>query len=192
MNKAVRRLIWTAALAATLSTGAVLAQPHSGTPHVAMTTVPTDLSTLQGEAFDIAFMTQMIAHHREAVAMADELLRKYPDGTAREAAETIRVAQEPEIAQMTAWLASWYGVKPVPGGMTGMDAMNAMAVAAEASSDPDATFLRAMIEHHLGAIDMAGLALVRATRGEIRAMARDIVVVQANEIFEYQEWLAER
>lgn len=192
MNKVVWRIVSTAALAATLSAGTALAQPHSGTPHTAMAAAPTDLATLQGEAFDIAFMTQMIAHHREAVAMADELLANHPPGAVREAAEAIRAAQEPEIEQMTAWLVSWYGVEPASGGMAGMDTANAMAVAAEGSSDPDAAFLEAMIEHHLGAIDMAGLALARATRGELRAMARDIVVVQANEIFEYQEWLAER
>lgn len=191
MNKFVWRLISTAALAATLSAGPALAQTDSGSPHAAMATDQTDLSTLQGEAFDITFMSQMIVHHREAVAMAEELLRNHPEAASREAAVAISAMQEPEIEQLTVWLASWYGVEPVAGGMTGM-AMDAKEVATEGTNDPDTVFLRAMIEHHLGAIDMASLALVRATRTELRAMARDIIVAQANEIFEFQEWLAER
>ena len=52
MNKVVWRIVSTAALAATLSAGTALAQPHSGTPHTAMAAAPTDLATLRADGVE--------------------------------------------------------------------------------------------------------------------------------------------
>lgn len=93
---------------------------------------------------------------------------------------------------MTEWLTSWYGEEHVTSTTTEMAGMGAMDTANESATDPDSAFLRAMIEHHLSAIDMSSLALVRPTRTELRALARDIIVAQTYEIFEFQEWLAAR
>ncbi len=59
-----------------------------------------------------------------------------------------------------------------------------------AYEDADIGFLTMMTEHHQGAIDMAQLALTRATRAELRTLSRDIITQQAEEIHDFQEWLA--
>jgi uncharacterized protein (DUF305 family) len=67
-----------------------------------------DLEALTGKAFEVAFMVQMIEHHRQAIDEASEcLVRAYhPEllGLCRD----IVVEQAKEIAQMRRWLCKWY------------------------------------------------------------------------------------
>lgn len=63
------------------------------------------------------------------------------------------------------------------------------SLAGKTGDDFDRVFISTMIEHHQGAIDMAKLAESRAKHEEIKALSRDIISAQEQEIAEMKQWL---
>ena len=57
-----------------------------------------------------------------------------------------------------------------------------------AQRSADARFIVMMIPHHQGAIAMAELALSRARRPEIKALAQRIIASQSREITQMRQW----
>lgn len=65
--------------------------------------------------------------------------------------------------------------------------MKAMAI--EATGNADVDFMRGMIPHHQGAIDMAEVALAHGKDPAVKKLARKIIADQKKEIAEMQAWL---
>ena len=57
------------------------------------------------------------------------------------------------------------------------------------ASDPDVAFVRGMIPHHQGAIDMAKVVLQYGKDDQTKKWASDVIRDQQREISEMQEWL---
>lgn len=153
----------------------------------------SQLAALEGEAFEVGFMSMMITHHESATEMAQWILERSEDSEITRAAQKIIDEQEIEIMQMTTWLREWYGQEP-DAEMMGMmqEMMGGMMQTMMDAKDPERAFLEGMSEHHDGAIDMAQLALFRSTHEQLRGLAEKIVRDQAGEISQFQTWLAER
>lgn len=147
---------------------------------------------LEGEAFEIGFLSMMIEHHRGALEKSEWILERTERDELREAAEAIIASQEAEIETMTTWLRDWYDQEPDAEMVAMMAEENAMMMEAMMSAEePEHAFLEMMIMHHQGAIDMAQPALTQALNEPLREMARDIVLEQAEEIYVFEGWRRE-
>jgi hypothetical protein len=60
------------------------------------------------------------------------------------------------------------------------------------TNDADADFIRAMIPHHQGAIDMAKVVLQHGKDEQTKKLAADVIREQEREIAEMREWLKKR
>lgn len=170
---------------------------------------PAAHTASDGEQFndaDVAFASDMIQHHAQALAMVDETMGRELSPQVRRLAEDIRSAQGPEIQTMTGWLTAWD--QPVPetmrdhanadGGdmdmssdMPGMMSQEQMdELAAASGADFERLFLTMMIEHHQGAVEMAEAEQRDGANPGAIDLAEQIVTAQEREIAAMQRLLS--
>jgi len=145
-------------------------------------------ATFNGQ--DVTFSTDMIDHHRQAVAMARLAPKRTTTKAVLALAKAIEAAQGPEITMMSSWLTSWG--KPIPEDMGGMDMGGSMpGMASMAQLDKlavakgtafDKQFLTLMIAHHQGALTMARTQITKGHSAAVIAMAKKVVTDQSAEI----------
>lgn len=92
------------AFALTLALGAGLTACGDGTSDADAT---AEVSTTEHNDADVAFATNMITHHAQALSMVDLTVKRDLDPEVRALAEDVRDAQGPEIETMADWLTKW-------------------------------------------------------------------------------------
>ena len=167
---------------------------------------------------DVAFAQGMIAHHQQAIDMAQMALD--PNAGASpdvvDLATRIQGAQDPEIALMTSWLTAWGRPMQMDttGGhdMSSMDSMSSMDdmmtmdemssmdgmmtaeemddLRAMTGADFDRMWMEMMIRHHQGAIAESQTVKAQGSNPDTLALADQIIAAQSQEIEEMQGLLA--
>lgn len=148
---------------------------------------------------DVAFAQQMIAHHQQAVQMS-EMAEGVGSPRLLQLTRRIKAAQAPEIARMKGWLAEWDEPAAPHGQMPGMHGMSGHVPGMMSNGDMrrlrhtsgaayDRLWLRMMIAHHRGAIDMAKAEIADGENPDAVALAHAIVKAQDAEITEIQGML---
>ncbi|MEV0152840.1 DUF305 domain-containing protein [Micromonospora sp. NPDC050686] len=143
---------------------------------------------------DTRFVTMMIPHHEQALVMARLVADRGQNSQIKIIADRILAAQEPEIKTLDTWLTD-RGLDRNSGGrhqhgMGGMQSPEALdRLTAARGAEFDRMFVSMMIEHHQGAIDMAGEVLALGVDVIINEMASGVIAEQSAEINRMREAL---
>ena len=213
MPKLVKRLLLAAVLAVALGgcssdsepDGPKVIQPGApGEPTRVAIPDPAERSN-EWNHTDVAFMQMMIPHHAQALEMSALANRHAHSQAVRSLAERISGAQAPEIQAMTAWLDErnmevpradedpmkydhgQHGHNTMMGMMTPTQMKQLSAARGERF---DRLFLRGMIRHHAGAVDMAEDAAKDGSDVIVGELTADVAATQSAEIGRMQDLLA--
>ena len=133
---------------------------------------------------DQTFIEQMIPHHQEAVDTSKIIIAKTNDPELKQFAQKVINDQNKEIGEMKEWYKTWFN-KDYTGTSTAM-----MGDLSKLSGmDLDKAYVKGMIEHHQGAIDMANKIQPSTQRQEIKTLATNIVSSQTKEVATLKNWM---
>ena len=141
---------------------------------------------------DLMFAQMMVPHHQQAVDMGTLAETRATNEEVKVIAAQIKAEQAPEIAQMKKWLtdpaaSSHMGHDMGMDGMLSDDEMTALENATGAEFDR--LFVKGMIAHHEGAIEMAQMVL-NSNNAEAKALGEAIVSSQTAQIVTLKQLLA--
>jgi uncharacterized protein (DUF305 family) len=153
-------------------------------------------------AVDVGFSRDMATHHLQGVEMANLALERSEDPAVRGLAFDIATTQTNQVGRMQGWLALW-GYSPTGGdvmswmghdmagmhmGTSGSTLMPGMATEEELANLRslqgtafDVEFLRRMIRHHQGGLEMAEYAQAHGETDVVRTLAKAIAQSQTAE-----------
>ncbi len=150
-------------------------------------------------AADVEFAQGMIAHHEQAIEMAEIALDPKVGASPQvvDLATRIKGAQGPEVSLMTGWLnAAGEPVAMDASGGHNMSSMDGMmtteqmaSMAAMTGFDFDQTWLNMMIAHHQGAVAQAQAVKASGSSTDVLALADQIIAAQEAEIAEMKALL---
>lgn len=139
-------------------------------------------------AADVTYVTNMIAHHQQALVMTSLADTHASGKQVRGLAARIDAAQGPEIDVMEAWLKTNGGSHDAAHGhdhskMPGMATEAQLAALRQArGAEFDRQFLRLMITHHQGAVTMATEVLTHGRNVQVGEWANEVIAQQSAEI----------
>jgi len=171
------------------------------------------VSTTEHNDADVAFASEMLLHHAQALSMVDLTLDRPLDPEVQQLAEQVRDAQAPEIETFKDWLTDWDEEVPETvrdhsnaghdmGDM--QESMDDMEMPGMMSADdmtaledaPDTEFqtrwLEMMVEHHEGAVEMSEAEIDDGQYKPVIDLAEDIVSSQTEEIETMKGLLADQ
>jgi uncharacterized protein (DUF305 family) len=160
-------------------------------------------------ADDVAFATDMIPHHQQAVEMSGLVPDRSVNPAVIKLAADISAAQGPEIETLKVFLVQWKeggsgddtndtndaSPSPESHGGHGMDMQGMVDEATMArleslkGAEFDKLWLQSMIDHHRGAIEMANAEIANGANADAKNLAQQIVTAQQAEISQMKQML---
>jgi uncharacterized protein (DUF305 family) len=163
---------------------------------------PADEPAITGQpagynADDVAFATNMIPHHQQAVELSALVPDRSTNAELIALAEQISAAQQPEIETMKVFLVQWNENPDTNSGHAGhgstmqgmVDAATMTKLESLNGADFDTLWLESMISHHQGAIEMAKAEIANGENVDAIGLAKNIVTAQEAEIGQMKQML---
>jgi uncharacterized protein (DUF305 family) len=154
---------------------------------------------------DLGFARDMTTHHAQAVEMSEVVHRRATDPAVNYLAFDVLSTQQGQIGIMTGWLDLWRESQssddppmlwmghvqqgPMPGMATREDIQSLDTLPLPQMTEQ---YLRLMIRHHRGAVDMAEFAAENAGTRDVARLAGNMDAGQSSEIALMQDMLVER
>jgi uncharacterized protein (DUF305 family) len=179
-----RRLALFIAIFLTLFSTVIATTPATASSHA---------STLKNLGMnEIMFAQGMIPHHQQAIEMSNMALKNSASAEVKKLAKGIISAQQKEMSQLKYWLTATKSSMTMDHdmGMNGMLSKGDLAALKKLKGNKfDTAFLKAMIAHHEGALEMVAL-LDGTENAEAKKIATDITKGQSAEITLMKKLLA--
>jgi uncharacterized protein (DUF305 family) len=187
---------------------------HADHQHGSQSSAASTPTGQQPAAFndaDVTFVTDMIPHHEQAVAMSALVPDRSTDPAVLKLAADISAEQGPEIETMKAFLVQWKGGAAGTGGQersdsgidsqqghNGMEGMQMPGMVDGGTmsklqslkgTEFDTLWLQSMIGHHQGAIGMSNTEIASGANADAKKLAQEIVTTQQAEIGQMKKML---
>lgn len=148
-------------------------------------------------ADDVAFATNMIPHHQQAVDLSAMVPDRSDNAELIALAKQISAAQQPEIEILKVFLVQWNENPDSNSGQAGhgsamagmVDAATMTKLESLKGADFDKLWLVSMISHHQGAIEMANAEIATGDNVDAKTLAKNIVATQGTEIGQMKQML---
>lgn len=141
---------------------------------------------------DVAFAEGMIPHHQQALALAALVPGRSTNPGVIKIAAGIAAQQEPEVTAMRAMMIQWqvdppatshHGGTTASGNQQGMvDDATMATLKTLKGAQFDTLWLKSMISHHQGAVEMAKVEVAHGESQDMKVMANNIIITQEAEI----------
>ena len=148
-------------------------------------------------ADDVAFATNMIPHHQQAVELSVMVPDRSTNAQLVALAKQISAAQQSEINVMKVFLVQWNENPDTNSGHSGhgstargmVDEATMTKLTSLNGAEFDRLWLEAMISHHQGAIEMAKAEIANGDNVDAKTLATNIVTTQEAEIGQMKQML---
>lgn len=112
------------------------------------------------------------------------IVTKTGDQELRQFAQNVIIDQTKEINQMKTWYKAWFNQDYIGGSTKMMGDLTKLS-----GTELDKSYIKGMIEHHQGAIEMANKIQSITQRQEIKFLATNIISSQSTEIVTLKTWI---
>ncbi len=159
---------------------------QQSTPKTAPNPTVVALAKLNGQAFDVAFMRALIPIHEEAIEVAMAATLNADHSELLQWNQVMIDRKSGQVVKMLAWLKD-AGASPgqrnagvVTDSVKKMRALQGKAL--------EQAYIPMMSAHLKQSVDLAALAVTKASRPELRAMAQESAKVEGEEVKMLKTW----